>query len=146
MGQQCSAGSEMPGHKAVILHLNPAILIIEGRTVEGIAHHLPPMLPAGEESVIVIVVTPTDMVAHGRSMIMIDGAALVFRIQILYHYIVHSTATFEIEFHPEHHVGKGIEEIAVFLTLIPFIALAIAIIIEHEHRAMVFKIFVGIDM
>ena len=58
----------MPGHKAVILHLNPAILIIEGRTVEGIAHHLAPMLPSGQNVVIIIIVNTTYMGSVSQMM------------------------------------------------------------------------------
>ena len=45
----------MPCQKAVVLHIYLIVGVVDGRAIEGIAHHLAPMLPSGQNVVIIII-------------------------------------------------------------------------------------------
>ena len=61
----------MPCQKAVVLHIYLIVGVVDGRAIEGIAHHLAPMLPSGQNVVIIIIVNTTYMVGHLLGVVVI---------------------------------------------------------------------------
>ena len=131
--RRLSAHAEMPGHKAIVGHPDTTIVIIERRTVERITHHLPPMLPACIEMVVVIVVAPHQMSVQISRMVVIDRSALILGIEILHDDSIEPRSSLEFQFCTKHHILEVVEEIAVVFLHIPLLSFAIAIIAEHEH-------------
>ena len=124
--------------------MDAPVVIVDGRAIERIAHYLTPVLPTGIGAVVVVVIVAGDMVGDIHGMVVIERAALILGIEILYHHIMEPAAVLEIEFGTEHDVLEVIHiETAVLLHHI-LVALAIAVVVEHEHTRMVFKEVVGV--
>ena len=88
----------MQGNEAVVLHLNRAVFIVNGREIKRVAHHLPPMLPASSNIVVVEIITTTDMILEGGIMVVINSTTLVFRIDIFEHDVAQPRTVFQIQF------------------------------------------------
>ena len=94
---------------------------------------------------IVIVVAAAEMVGHIRRSVVIDGAALIFRVEIFQDDAAHPVAFLQLHLCSHHDVLERIVEVALLLLLHEVLAFGIAIIVEEEHLRMVFKVMVGIE-
>ena len=72
-----SAKSYMESFTTIVLHFNRPISIIKRRQEERITYHLPPMLPAGIETAIIIIILSAQMVRDELIMIMVYRDTLV---------------------------------------------------------------------
>ena len=78
----------MPGHEAVVLHLDGVVFVIKRRDVKRIAHHLSPMLPTAVEVVVVVIIATAYLQANVVSLVVIHRARLILRVKILHHDIL----------------------------------------------------------
>ena len=72
----------MPRYEAVGTETQVPVLIIYGRQEQRIANGHPPMLPAGINAMVVIIVGTADLVRDCRGGVMIDGACLVLAVKV----------------------------------------------------------------
>ena len=70
-------------NKPVIGKSYPTVFIIDRRTIERITHCLSPMLIAGINVMVVIVVVSAYMVGNGLCVVVIDWTALILGVDIL---------------------------------------------------------------
>ena len=103
------------------------------------------MLIAGIEAVVVEVVLTAEVVGDGCGVVVIDGAALIFRVEILENEIVEPRIGFVVIFETEHPVFKIVDEITVLFLHLPFIARSVAVVVHEEHGRMVLEELVGIQ-
>ena len=103
------------------------------------------MLPSCEDAVVVVVVTAADVVGYVFSVVVVDGARLVFRVEILDNYFLDNAAFLQRQFASEHDVLKVVEQVAVVLLHVPFGSCPVAVVVEEEQLGVVVEIVVGID-
>ena len=77
----------MQCHEAIILEVDDTIGVVDGRPIERIAHGLSPVLPTRVDVVVVEVVLTADVVGQRGRVVVIDGAALVLRVDVLEHHV-----------------------------------------------------------
>ena len=102
------------------------------------------MLPAGEDVVVVEIIYAADVVAAPLAVVVVQRATLVLGVDVFQHYGIEPVVGLVVVFYSEKPVFQAVEEIASALACVPILALPVAVVIEHEHRRMVFKVFVGI--
>ena len=135
----------MPGRKTIVLDSKRTIGIVDRRTIERIAHHLPPMDPAGIEAMVVIVLSTSNVIVHARIVVVVDWAALVPRIQEFDHHGVQPSHLGQLQVCTQHDVFERIEQVTVLLARVPFRTRPIAIVIQEEHGRMILEVMVGIE-
>ena len=128
-----AAQSYMEGSETVVLEFNRAVFIVQRRPVERIAHRLSPVLVAGKDVMVVKVVPSADMVRNGKGMVVVDRTALVFRVKIFKDNTVQPVIGLKTILETQHPVLEVIEQIAVPLLHLPFVALPVTVIIKLEH-------------
>ena len=77
-------------------------------------------------------------------MVVVDGAALVFGIDVFKHHVLYHAVVLEAEFGAEHHVFEVVEHVATLLLRHPFCTFSVAVVVELQHGGVVFKELVGI--
>ena len=139
-GSGLSLDAEMVGLEAVAGEGERTVARIEGRGIEGIAHGLTPVLVAGVEVVVVVVVHTADLVGYLRGLVVVDGAALVGGVEILVGEGREPAAVVELEVDApeavvpsvlEEHLGVVFEEVVVVKAEAP----ALALVVEAEEPA-----------
>lgn len=138
--------AQMIGHESGVLQIKAAVGVVDGGAVERISHHLPPMLPARIDVVVVVVVTACDVVAHGGRTVVVDGAALVLGVQVLHHHVPEPGAVMEVQLQPQHDVFQVVEHEATVFLLVPLFPLSVAIVVHEEHLRVVIEIVVSVEM
>ena len=78
----------MPGHEAVVLHLDGVVIVIKRRDVKRIAHHLSPMLPTAVEVVVVVIIATAYLILDMAGLVVIHRTRLILRVKILHHDIL----------------------------------------------------------
>ena len=134
----------MYGLETTVFYSQVAIFVVDWRAVERIAHHLPPMLPAVVEEVVVVVVAPADMLRDGWCVVVIKRAALVLCSQIFKHHIAYPWKGLESNLCPYQEVAEFVQHELPLLLDIPVLARSIAIVIQKQHGGMVFEKVVAI--
>ena len=124
----------MKGHKPIVLHLDITIAIINRREVERIAHHLSPMLPARTEIMVIEIVLSANMVLPSCIVVMVNRTALIFCIKIFEDQSLQPGAVFHVQLGSQHPVFKIVEQVTTLLLHVPFLAFAISVVVELEHR------------
>ena len=78
---------------------------------------------------------------------MIDGTTLIFRIEILHNNIIQPTELFQFQLCPQEHILEVVKNVATIFLRVPLITCPITIVIEQEHRRLVFEemIEIGTD-
>ena len=84
------------------------------------------------------------MLGHVGRMVVINGAALVFGIDILCHHFLQPRRAIQPQFTTQKPIFKIIHEIALPLHVLCIAARAPPILVEMNHRRVVFKIMIGI--
>ena len=102
------------------------------------------MLPTWVNIVVVIVIIATNMVFITLRMVMIYWSALIFTAYILYNHSFEPLTIFKLKFYTKQPIAKVVENKFAFLLGVPFCTSTITIIVNLEHRRMVFEIFIGI--
>lgn len=136
--------AEVYGIEAVVTHLYGAVVVVYRRAVEWVAYHLSPMLPAGVDAMVVIVVHACDVVADVLRVVVVVRSALILRVYILEDEAAQPCAVLHVELGTEHHVLQIVHEVAALLPCVPLFALAVAVVVEQEHLAVVFEEVVGV--
>ena len=78
-------------------------------------------------------------------MVVIDRTALILCIEVFERQATHRPLVFRPVDGAEQPVFEIIEEVLALLLHVPFFALAIAVVVELEHRGVVFEEFIRID-
>ena len=142
---QVAIDTEMDRREAVVVEIDLAVAIVERSGVERIAYSLSPVLPSCIDVVVVEVVTTADMVLPALRMVVIDRTALILCIEVFERHATHRPLVFRPVAGAEQPVFEIIEEVLALLLHVPFFALAIAVVVELEHRGVVFEEFIRID-
>lgn len=99
--------------EAVVLNGERAVVVVDRRAVERIAHYLSPMLPSGEDIMVIEVVSTADMLGASDGMVVIERSALVFGIEIFHDDVFQPRAVAQVEFSTEHPVLEVVEKVVV---------------------------------
>ena len=102
------------------------------------------MLPAGVDAVVVVVVHACDVVADVLGAVVVIRSALILGVDILEDEAAQPSAVLQVELGAEHHVLQTVHEVAALLPCVPLFALAVAVVVEQEHLAVVFEEVVGV--
>ena len=103
------------------------------------------MLPAWIVAVIIIVVHSCQVVGNVHRMVVIERSALILGIEILEHHIAKPCAVRKIQFGTQHDVLQLITIVSVLLAVLPFLTLAITVVVEEKHLTVVLKEMIGIN-
>ena len=136
----------MPRHEAVVLHRDDTrVVVVQRREVQRVAHHHAPVLPTGLLAVVVVLVATGDMGADVLAVVVIDGTALVFRVQILHDDVLQPGQPLQVQVESQHIVFQVVHEEVEAFFLVPVGTAAVAVVVEQEHAGVVFKIVVEIE-
>ena len=140
-----AADAQVEGHESGVLEVDDAVLVVDGRAVERVAHGLSPMLPTGVDVVVVVAVAAADVVGQRGRVVVVDGAALVLRVDILKHDVAQPRAILYVQLQAEQHVLQVVDEVATLLPDSPLVACSVAVVVELQHRRVVFEVFIDVE-
>ena len=89
--------TEMESDETGATQFQGTVVVVYRRHIERMTEDLSPVCPSGIHVMVVVVVLATDMVGHGRSMVMIYGTTLVFTVKILKHHRLYGPLLFGME-------------------------------------------------
>ena len=104
------------------------------------------MLPTGVDIMVVKVVTATQVVVAAYSVVVVNRTALVLGVKIFEHHATQPRAIFQVELGAQHPVFEVVKEETRLLLGVPFVALAITVVVELEHRREILIVLVGIKV
>ena len=116
-----AAHAQVEGHKAVVAHIYLPVVVIDGRPVERVAYHLPPVLPARVDIMIVIIVYSPDVVGYGLRVVVVYRATLILGVHIFEDDVAQPARVFEVEFRSEQHILHVVYEIATLFLHLPLL-------------------------
>ena len=94
---------------------------------------------------IVIVVYARKMVGDVGGVVMVVRSTLILGVDVFQDQIAQPSAILDVDFGSQHIVLERVLEVSACFLYLPILSLSIAIVVHHQHLAIILEEMVGID-
>ena len=96
--------TKMISNESIVHDLYLSIIIIDWGAITRVTDYLPPMLPARESTMIIVIICSGKMVWNINGSVVIVRTTLLFGIEILHHHITQPLAVLEVQLRTQHDI------------------------------------------